>query len=391
MYSASVYGGGRNNPSNQVRQARIPVGVQILLGMLTDEESGAQDGASKRVRVREEELLSAQATLLSGTCEFGLGVLLEQMRGDASDEALATAQPPAPALVMIDGKGQKTLSTNMRLPMHLPHQELVEAERRLAQLLHSSTAADESSLLGLTTSEAERSALRDEMRHAMQQEEARLRALEEAERAAEEAEEADIAAEIAAEMAAEAKRETEVDRTTVTGEYYFKTSDGTETDNNLLVKGLEEFLFKDSRWEGFVLGTYQNDNFQAWEQRIGGYAGPAYRLIEGEPLTLKLRAGAGASYEFPSSDWTPELLFGDELVWTIDDRSKLRQAVEVYPDIDEFGEYRLIFRVDYDIALSEKKDLMATAGVRDEFDSYVDTDGGSSNDIKIYVGLKYAF
>jgi hypothetical protein len=177
----------------------------------------------------------------------------------------------------------------------------------------------------------------------------------------------------------------------VTGEYYFKTSDGTETDNNLLVKGLEEFLFKDSRWEGFVLGTYQNDNFQAWEQRIGGYAGPAYRLIEGEPLTLKLRAGAGASYEFPSSDWTPELLFGDELVWTIDDRSKLRQAVEVYPDIDEFGEYRLIFRVDYDIALSEKKDLMATAGVRDEFDSYVETDGGSSNDIKIYVGLKYAF
>ena len=78
-------------------------------------------------------------------------------------------------------------------------------------------------------------------------------------------------------------------------------------------------------------------------------------------------------------------------MWTIDDRSKLRQAVEVYPDIDEFGEYRLIFRVDYDIALSEKKDLMATAGVRDEFDSYVETDGGSSNDIKIYVGLKYAF
>jgi len=198
LYSASVYGGGRN-PSTQVRQARIPVGVQILLGMLGDDEVGAQDGAPKRVRVREEDLLSAQATLLSGTCEFGLGVLLEQMREDVSDEALATAQPPAPALVQIDGKGQKTLSTNMRLPMHLPHRELVEAERKLAQLLHSNTAADESSPLGLTTSEAERNALRDEMRHAMQQEEARLRALEEAERAAEEAEEAEIAAEIAAE------------------------------------------------------------------------------------------------------------------------------------------------------------------------------------------------
>jgi hypothetical protein len=190
---------------------------------------------------------------------------------------------------------------------------------------------------------------------------------------------------------AEARRETEVDRTTVSAEYFFKTSDGVETDNNLLVKGLEEFLFKDSRWEGFVLGTYQNDNFQAWEQRAGVYAGPAYRLIEGEELTLKLRAGAGASYEFPTSDWTPELLFGDELVWTIDERSQLKQGLEVYPDIDEFGEYRFILRVDYEVALSAKRDLMLTVGARDEYDSYIEADGSTSNDIKVYAGLKYAF
>ena len=191
--------------------------------------------------------------------------------------------------------------------------------------------------------------------------------------------------------AAEARRETEADRTTVSGEYYYKTSDGVETDNNLLVKALEEFLFKDSRWEGFVLGTYQNDNFQAWEQRAGAYAGPAYRLVEGDVLNLKLRAGAGASYEFPSSDWTPELLFGDDLVWKIDDRSQFKQGFEIYPDVDEFGEYRFILRVDYEVALSAKRDLMLTAGARDEYDSFVEADGGTSNDIKIYAGLKYAF
>lgn len=191
--------------------------------------------------------------------------------------------------------------------------------------------------------------------------------------------------------AAEARRETESDRTTVSAEYFFKTSDGVETDNNLLVKGLEEFLFRDSRWEGFVLGTYQNDNFQAWEQRAGVYAGPAYRLIEGDALTLKLRAGAGASYEFPTSEWTPELLFGDELVWTIDDRSQFKQGLEVYPDIDEFGEYRFILRVDYEVALSAKRDLMLTVGARDEYDSYIEADGSTSNDIKVYAGLKYAF
>jgi hypothetical protein len=191
--------------------------------------------------------------------------------------------------------------------------------------------------------------------------------------------------------AAEAKRETESDRTTISGEYFFKTSDGVETDNNLLVKALEEFLFKDSRWEGFVLGTYQNDNFQAWEQRAGAYAGPAYRLIEGDALNLKLRAGAGASYEFPTSDWTPELLFGNELVWAIDERSQFKQGLEVYPDIDEFGEYRFILRVDYEVALSAKRDLMLTVGARDEYDSYIEADGSTSNDIKVYAGLKYAF
>lgn len=192
-------------------------------------------------------------------------------------------------------------------------------------------------------------------------------------------------------VAGGAKRETESDRTTLTGEFYYKTTDGVETDNNLLLKGLEEFLFKDSKWEAFTQVTYQNDNFQDWEQRLGVYAGPGYRLIEDANLKLKLRGGAGASYEFPTSTWTPELLFGNDLSWTIDARSKLTQGFEIYPDLDQTGEYRFIARVDYEIALSEKRDLMATAGVRDEFDSYVDPTGDSSNDIKVYVGLKYDF
>ncbi|MEY2714193.1 MAG: hypothetical protein RIT24_536, partial [Planctomycetota bacterium] len=46
---------------------------------------------------------------------------------------------------------------------------------------------------------------------------------------------------------------------------------------------------------------------------------------------------------------------------------------------------------DYEIALTEKKDLRATAGIRDVFDSYVEPGGDSTNDLKLYVGLKYDF
>jgi putative salt-induced outer membrane protein YdiY len=192
-------------------------------------------------------------------------------------------------------------------------------------------------------------------------------------------------------VAGTAKRASESDRTTVSAEYYFNTANSVNTDNNLLVTGLEEFLFKDSKWEAFIKATYQYDEFQAWEQRAGLYAGPAYRLFEGEPLELKIRAGAGASYETADSTWTPELLFGDDLVWKIDDRSKLTQGLDFYPDLQNIGEYRLAFRLDYEIALSPKGDLKGTAGVRDEYDSYVEPGGDNSNDLKIYAGIKVDF
>ncbi len=191
--------------------------------------------------------------------------------------------------------------------------------------------------------------------------------------------------------AGSAKRESEKDRTTIAAEYYFSSANSVNTDNNLLVTGLEEFLFKDSKWEAFIKGTYQYDEFQTWEQRAGLYAGPAYRLFEGEPLALKLRAGAGASYEFADSQWTPELLLGDDLVWKIDERSKLTQGLDFFPDLENLGEYRFIVRIDYEIALSPKGDLKGTAGVRDEYDSYVEPTGDSSNDLKIYAGLKVDF
>jgi len=191
--------------------------------------------------------------------------------------------------------------------------------------------------------------------------------------------------------AAGARRVTEEDRTTLTSEYYFQTADGAETDNNFLAQILQEYMFKGSKWELFLQSTHQNDEFQAWEQRLGLYAGPGYRLFEGDDFKMKLRGGFGASYEFPTETWTPEILLGEELAWTIDDRSQLTHGFEVYPDVERFGEYRFLTRVDYEIALTAKKDLRATAGVRDVYDSYVEPGGDSTNDLKMYVGLKYEF
>ncbi len=65
--------------------------------------------------------------------------------------------------------------------------------------------------------------------------------------------------------AASGKRESETDRTTVGLEYYFGSAAGANTDNNVLASAMEEFLFRDSKWEAFVQTTYQYDEFQDWE------------------------------------------------------------------------------------------------------------------------------
>ena len=192
-------------------------------------------------------------------------------------------------------------------------------------------------------------------------------------------------------IASKASRESESDRTTVTGEYFFQSADSSTTQDNLLVQGVQDFLFTDSRWEIFTQANYQYDSFQAWEKRAGAYAGPGYRLIENESIKLKVRAGLGASFEFPTSDWTPEVLLADGLVWTIDTRSSLIQGFELYPDLDNAGEYRFIARIDYEIKLTEKGDLKGVAGVRDEYDSYVESDQGTSNDLKVYLGIGLDF
>lgn len=191
--------------------------------------------------------------------------------------------------------------------------------------------------------------------------------------------------------AAGAKRETEEDRTTVTAEYFFATAGGNDTDNNLRVVALEEFLFKDSKWEAFGQVIYQYDDFQLWEQRIGGYIGPAYRLIEESDFTLKVRGGAGASYEFPESEVTPELIAGYDLVWTIDERQKLVNTFDIFPDIDEFGEYRFIVRVEYENLIDPETNLSFNIGVRNEYDSFIPPSAETSNDFKLYAGLKLAF
>ena len=122
-------------------------------------------------------MLATQANLLSGACEFGIGVLLEQMRW--TDEQIATEQPDEGQLEEFRASRRRwekiredepdpdtgPVSPNFRLPLRLPPQELLAAERRLQQLQRDGGSAESRRMGAWATAGAGA----EELREALQQ------------------------------------------------------------------------------------------------------------------------------------------------------------------------------------------------------------------------------
>ncbi|MFO0827589.1 MAG: DUF481 domain-containing protein [Phycisphaerales bacterium] len=179
-------------------------------------------------------------------------------------------------------------------------------------------------------------------------------------------------------------------RLTLDAAYYFRVYNGANSDNNLLINGLEELTLGESSWLLFAQQQYQYDEFQAWENRVSLYFGPGYRLIKNDAMDLTLRAGFGATYEAGGvDDWSAEALLAEEFNWRISKRQKLMVNSSIAPELANLASYRLQFAAEYSLAIDEsKKGLAVTFGVRDIFDSQPQPDS-SSNDLRAYAGMRY--
>ena len=188
---------GYRSVGRTARPMRVPASVQILLGLTSDEPTAnGTEGEGKRVKVREEDLIVSQASLLCSTCELGMTALLDVMGW--GDEQLTEQRPRE--------SPQINAALNFRLPLRLPEKERVVLEQmRAARLTGADSGQFETNRLGGWAAGA--GVLRqdelDELALALQEEEKRMAAMEAAELAAEEAE-ATEAAEAA--EAAEAER-----------------------------------------------------------------------------------------------------------------------------------------------------------------------------------------
>lgn len=188
------------------------------------------------------------------------------------------------------------------------------------------------------------------------------------------------------------ERITDLMETRARASYTYGTDDGSKTTNRANFNARNDWLFEDSRWGFFALGRAEFDDFQDWEWRLSGFAGPSYTFIREDDLTLRGRLGAGGSRTFGGDDnkfrW--EGLAGLDLIWQITERQNFFVTTEVYPSFRDRREFRTYTDAGYEILVDPEMNLSLRLGATHRYDSRPgpDTD---KNDLEYFALLSLAF
>jgi putative salt-induced outer membrane protein YdiY len=184
------------------------------------------------------------------------------------------------------------------------------------------------------------------------------------------------------------------DRWTFDATWFYGKEDGNLTDNEVLVNLRKDWLLPDSRWFFFALGSYEYDDFEAYQHRVNVSVGPGYDFIKEDDLALRGLAGIGAYREFGSDDDDihPEGLLGLEFMWKPLPGQTFNFSHFYYPELERFEELRSrhVTRAEYMIDIDRDYGLSFKIGALNEYESQTDDDS-FHNDFDYYAAIVYAF
>ncbi len=188
------------------------------------------------------------------------------------------------------------------------------------------------------------------------------------------------------------EREDDHRRISAAASYVLKESDGEETDNRFNAKARHDWLFPGSRWEWFLAGEVVVDQFKDYDWRWSATTGPGYRFIDNDDTFLIGRAGLGVSQEIGAEDddLIPEAFVGYEFTHDLNDRWSLATSGELYPSLDDGGEFRSAVRAGVEYKLSMDSDWRLKAGVEHRHESDVDP-GTEKDDLDYFISLVLGF
>ena len=156
--------------------------------------------------------------------------------------------------------------------------------------------------------------------------------------------------------------------------YTYSTQDGELNANQALFNARNEMPFSKYSLTAFSATQVEYDELRAYRFRVGTYLGVGYTLVDDDYRTAKVRFGAGATRELavggPPDRWVPELVFGYDLRYQLNDRAAILTVADVYPRLGEqAGEYRVRTRAALEFIVDPESGTVLRMGLQDRYDS----------------------
>ncbi len=108
---------------------------------------------------------------------------------------------------------------------------------------------------------------------------------------------------------------------------------------------------------------------------------------------LKVRFGAGMSYDLDTitmgDRWVPEGMLGYDFECKLTDRVRLTSYGDYYPDMSNWGQFRLRVRAAGEYLIAPEFGLVLRAGIQERYDSA--PGGGLPNDLDFFTTLMLKF
>ena len=174
-------------------------------------------------------------------------------------------------------------------------------------------------------------------------------------------------------------------------DYQKTNSDGVEQANRLFFEWDFDRKKVAGPFDWFINGTVIYDEFQPWNTQVSASTGLSYDLVTNEIVTLKGRWGSGFSQDYggPDDEARPEMHWGIDYRWQMSRRHKIKLSSDYFPNVTNFGDYRMVSKGSWEILLDEVNNLSMKINATDRFNR--PNPGGNLNDIDYSIVLLWQF
>jgi hypothetical protein len=189
------------------------------------------------------------------------------------------------------------------------------------------------------------------------------------------------------------RRRSERNSLTSDFQYIYSQQNGSLRTHQALLNSRDEILFPGTRWLAFGASQIEYDQLRSYRFRVGTYLGTGYSVVDQPDLVFKVRAGAGATREFGvegvQDRWVPEMLYGYDFRYKMNERSTFVSIVDIYPRLDALGQLRARARAAYEYVLDPKTGAVMRLGIQERYDS--DPGTAKRNDLNYFVTFGFKF